>query len=201
MAHTEGLVTELSLDPFRVRRTIPLTGLGVAPFESIGIGVDGQDRVWVASSQGGDDVGVATRVDPEVGAVDRQVPVGAAPHVQGDLAGARVRSDLVAEASTTRIFEGCGEAGATDWRALHVAGSPGSSGRIAVAVRAAETVADLSAADFAEVGVVPETPPPFDLDIEDGGVIEVRVTLSVDGSVGPPRVERIGVEWRCPGPD
>lgn len=201
IAHTAGQVSEVLTSPLRVLRTLDLAGREREPFESIGVAWDGGDRVWVASSQGGGDgAGIATRVDPEAGAVTAQIPVGRAPHVQGDLTGSRVRWDLVPSASLFRVFEGCGPEEPTAWLRLHLDAAPGSTGTVRVAARHGASRADLAEAMFRPVGEVPAGDAPFELDLPEGGVVEVRLTLEASGAVGAPRVTRVGVEWACPGP-
>ena len=70
-----------------------------------------------------------------------------------------------------------------------------------VDVRHAVTEAGLAAAAWTRLGEIPDAPSPWALTLPVGGVIEVRLTLEVDGQIGAPRVRRVGVEWRCPGPD
>ena len=202
VAHTSGLVSEIALDPLRVRQTWPLASATAAPIETIGIAVDAAGSVWTASSQGGaGDDGIATRLDPGSGEVTAQLEVGRAPHVQGDLSGTRVHAQLVPSASITHVFEGCGADQPTRWLNVHAAASGGSSGRVIVEARHAGRVEDLPGASFAPLGAIPDAPAPWALDLPEGGALELRLTLEVGGRAGAPRVRRIGVEWRCPGPD
>lgn len=201
-AHTSGLMSRVRLDPLRASDTFEIVSDTVTPFETIGIAIDADGMVWTASSQGGaGDDGIATRIDPESGEVLAQVEVGRAPHVQGDLAGARVRYALVPEASQSHVFEGCGPDVPTEWVRVHVAGTFGNGGTVRVEARHAADRAALASASYAVLGTVPTDPSPFALSVPDGGVIEVDVTLAAEGASGAPRLRRIGVEWRCPGPD
>jgi hypothetical protein len=59
----------------------------------------------------------------------------------------------------------------------------------------------LTSEPFVVLGVLPPDASPFELTAPDGGVLEVRLTLSTRYYDGAPRVERVGVEWGCPGPD
>lgn len=145
-------------------------------------------------------MGVATRVDSEEEAVDAQVTVGRAPHVQGDLAGSRVRFARVERGSATHVFEGCGPELETEWVRVHVAANPGSNGFVTLEARHAPSASELAAAPFVTLGTLPNDPAPYALSFPAGGVVEVRLTLSIDGASGAPRVRRIGLEWRCPGP-
>jgi hypothetical protein len=202
MAHTPGYASEVTIDPLSVRHTYALEGDSIEPFETIGVAVDALEQVWAISSQGGGPGrrGVATRIDPSTGEVTAQVIVGGAPHVQGDLTGARVRYGLVQRASATHVFRGCTSIGPTTWLRAHVDTSPGTNGRVTLEARHAETEAALASASFVRLGTAPDEPAPYDLSFPEGGVIEIRLTLEVDGSIGAPRVRRVGVEWRCPGP-
>lgn len=201
VAHTAGELSEVALDPLRVRRTLPLSSEAMSPFETIGAAFDAHGQVWTVSSQGGPDgVGLATRVDPVRGEVTAQVPIGRAPHVQGDLAGSRVRRSLVSRGSTSHVFRGCGEEVPTEWRNLHVFATPGSNGRVTLEVRHAAQESELEAVPFVRLGSIPEEPAPYSLELPRGGAVEVRLTLEAEGAAGAPRVRRVGLEWRCPGP-
>lgn len=200
-AHTAAMASQVEVTPVRVTETLGLVS-SESPFETIGVGIDAAGQVWTVSSQGGPDgAGLATRLDPESGVVRAQVPVGRAPHVQGDLTGSRLRIAPVPEAELTNVFEGCVPTADTQWLNVHVAGSPGANGRIALEVRHAADRAGLASAPWVEVGALPDSTSPWALDFPDGGVLEVKLILSVDGLGGAPRVRRVGLEWRCPGPD
>ncbi len=203
IAHTAAMASHVTFDARpRVDETWSVGDDAVTPVETIGVAVDAAAQVWTVSSQGGPDGrGVATRLDPETGAIGAQVTVGLAPHVQGDLTGSRLRVAPVPSASTTEVFEGCVPAADTEWLNLHVAGTPGGQGSITLEARHAPDRAGLSAAAWVTLGTIPDDPAPYPLAFPAGGVLEVRLTLSVDGLAGAPRVRRVGVEWRCPGPD
>ncbi len=202
MAHTGAMVSSVSVDPFRVDEALSLIDATTTPVETIGVAVDPFGQIWGVSSSGGPDgVGVATRLDPTTGEVTAQVPLGRAPHVQGDLIGNRVRYRLVERASATHVFAGCGPEIETEWLNVHIAADPGAYGRVIVEARHAATEAGLAAAAWTELGVVPDRPSPWALSFPTFGFLEIRLTLEVDGRTGAPRVRRVGVEWRCPGPD
>jgi sugar lactone lactonase YvrE len=201
IAHTGGLVSELALGPLRVRRSIDLRTDGATPNETIGMGADTLGHVWAVSRDGGEaGTGLVSRIDLPGGAVSATVPVGHAPHTQGDITGAMLASELVPEGSESHVFTGCADE-ATEWRDLHVEADPGSAGSILIEARRAEDVAGLAAATYVAVGVLPDMASPFPLSFAPGGVVEVRVTLSSASRLGAPRLERVGLEWRCSGPD
>ncbi len=99
------------------------------------------------------------------------------------------------------MFAGCGPDVETEWVNVHVAADPGAYGRVIVEARHATSEAGLGAATWVALGVIPDRPSPWALAFPAGGVLELRLTLEVDGRIGAPRVRRVGVEWRCPGPD
>ncbi len=201
MAHTPGNVSEVAIDPLRIRNTYSVAGEGVTPFETIGVAVDALDQIWTVSSQGASGGrGVATRLDPDSGDVTAQVVVGGRPHVQGDLTGARVRTGLVPSASATHVFHGCAGGAATTWLRAHVDADPGTNGSVMLEARHAASESELTGQSFVALGTLPDQPPPYELSFPDGGVVEVRVTLTVSGAIGAPRVRRIGLQWMCPGP-
>ena len=204
VAHTAAEVSEVTLAPLRIRETWSVASEAATPLETIGVGVDAAGQVWTVSSQGGeDDRGVATRLDPDEGEVTAQVTVGEAPHMQGDLTGTRTNLVHAEEGSLTRIFEGCPAEAPTRWLQLHLAAREGTGGEIEIEVRHAASREGLSGASFTSLGVRPGEPaPPWSLEsLPEGGVVEVRLTLRMSDASGAPRVRRVGVEWRCPGPE
>jgi hypothetical protein len=108
------------------------------------------------------------------------------------------------------VFDGCGpldrspdpeRAGPpSTWLRLHVTATLGVDAAVQVEARHAGTRAELGDAKFVVLGELPGDTPPFELDFDPGGVVEVRLTLRVTGRIGAPRVSRVGLEWRCPGP-
>jgi hypothetical protein len=155
----------------------------------------------VSREGGPDGVGVASRLDLPSGAVSASVPTGRAPHTQGDLTGAMRGDAFVESGSETHVFDGCEVDGPTEWRDLHIEGDAGAAGQILVEARHAIDRSSLPSASFVTVGVMPDMPSPFALSFPLGGVVEVRVTLSTASRGGAPRLRRVGLEWRCSGPD
>lgn len=197
LAHTGASVSELGLDPFTVRRTFDLTG-EAGPTETIGIALG--RYVWAISRESAAGApGVATAIDPASGSILGSVPVGFAPHTQGDLTGIQ-RFDVPATGSLDHVFSGCGD-GMTRWIAVHVAADLGSNGTLTVESRHAATEGELEGASFGLLGELSASSPPYPLSLPGGGVLEVRVTLNANAHFGGPRLTRIGVEWACPGPD
>lgn len=202
VAHTAGLMSEVNLVPLGTRRMFGLEALGVSPIESVGAAVDSLGHAWAISSQGGEGgMGVASRVDLETGLVDAQVTVGLAPHVQGDLTGARRTGEPRPEASATHVFEGCGADEPTQWLRLHGTLDRGTRGEVELAVRHASSRAALASAAFDIIATFGADAFPVELTLPEGGVVEVRVILRIEGSLGLPRLFGLGLEHRCPGPD
>lgn len=202
VAHTGGRVSQLSLDPFALVDTFELDGMSVEPFESIGIGADSLGNVWVASGQAADEVdGVATRVSAADGEVTAQVVVGRSPHTQGDLTGQKLLGGFVDAGVSEHVFTGCVPAAETQWQRIHLGVELGAAGSVEVAARHAADEAGLSSATYEVLGALPDDDDPFEVDFPDGGVVEVRLTLSTSARDGAPRVSRVGLEWRCPGPE
>ncbi len=201
VAHTSGLVSELGVTPLQVRRTIDLRSLGTTPTSTIGMAADTLGHVWAVSEDGGEGgVGVASRIDLPGGVLSAAVSTGRSPHTQGDLTGSTLDGAFVEEGSETHVFLGC-ENDSTEWRNLHVEADPGSAGEITIEARRAADATGLDAEPFVLIGVLPESTSPFPLSFTAGGVLEVRVTLRSASRLGAPRLARIGIEWRCSGPD
>lgn len=194
VAHTDGRLSEIRLDPLEVAQTFSL-----APaLDSIGVGAT-ERGLWVASGVGGPgDDGLATRVDPSTGDVV-SVVVGRTPHTQGDLTGAKLLGAFVPEGRDARVFEGCAD-DATRWRSLHVSAVAGG-GTVSVSVRHAASTEGLASAAFEERGEADGPDVVFPLDLPEGGVVEVELVLRAGSVDGAPRVRRVGIEWQCPGPD
>jgi len=200
VAHTAGRMSRIAPDGSRVLETVELASADAEPFESIGVGVDGFGQVWIASSQGGaGGVGVATRLSADDGSVIAQVPVGLSPHTTGDLTGAELRGGFESEGQSSHVFEGCFD-GDTEWLRIHVSSLAGASGSVEVSARHAASAAALSTAAWVVLGSFPTDPLPYALDFPDGGVVEVRLVLRTSDRDGAPRVQRLGLEWFCPGP-
>lgn len=200
VSHTDGRISRVSVSPFRVEQTMPLASGTTAPLESIGTAVDSLGHAWVVSETGSTEgTGVATRVDRATMTPSAQVTVGMSPHTQGDLTGSSLQGAFVPEGVSSHIFHGC-DGGGTTWIALRATVHNSSASHVQVDVRHAEDEAGLSAADFLELATYPNSTPAFPLAFSQGGVLEVRLTLTTTSRVGAPRVERVGVEWSCPGP-
>ncbi len=200
VVHTGGTLTQIASRTLTVERIAQLAAMDVVPVETIGVGVDSLGYVWAISRDGGPGgVGVATRFDVAMGVVDAQVPVGLAPHTQGDLTGASLFGEPEPMGSASHVFTGCAPE-TTRWGRVHVALEPGTHGGATIEVRHAARVEDLGAATYAALGTLPDESAPFTLALPEGGAIEVRVTLFVEGRIGAPRLSRLGVEWQCPGP-
>ena len=201
IAHTGGFVSELSLDPLRVLRTVPIALGERAPRETVGMAADSLGNVWAISSRGDDDErGFATRIDAITAAPEAEVRVGHAPHTQGDLSGVMRFGELVREGSSSHVFEGCGSNEATRWLRVHTSAYAGTRGHVRYEARHAATREGLASASFVTLGTLPEESPPWELSFPEGGVIELRLTLTSDAELGAPRVRRVGLEWQCPGP-
>jgi hypothetical protein len=130
--------------------------------------------------------------------------VGLGPRGGGDLTGLALGEEFVPEATVSHVFAGsCASAGvgnATRWKAVHVIAEVGAGGSVQVDVRWAENVDALAGASFSTAGTFPEAAD-YPLSFPDDGAIEVRLTLRSAQAIGAPRVERVGAEWACSGPD
>ena len=200
VAHTDGRISRVLLDPFASIETFDLTALDEVPTESIGV-AEALGDIWVVSSRGTDPAfGVATRVDGQTGEVTAQVPLGSSPHSQGDMSGAKREAAFVPEASTAHVFEGCAD-GETTWVQLHVEADVSPGAAVEVAARHAVDRSALAAQAFVAVGQLRDDRSPFPLDFPPRGVVEVQLTLRTEARDGAPRVRRVGLEWSCPGPD
>lgn len=207
VAHTDGRISVLDIAPtFALRETFSLAGHERTPLETIGIGIDQDGNVFAASSLGGEeDLGVVTRFDAADHVVERQVTVGFAPHTQGDLTGGKLLAGFVPEASQTRVFTGCGSLDPTRWQRVHTVADLGNGGELAIAIRQAEDEAGLAEAEWIEVGLAEGGRDSLELlgptSVPNGGVVELRITLRSASRDGAPRVDQVGVEWLCEGPD
>lgn len=198
VAHTDGRVSRIRMRPLQRLDTLDLGGLGISPLEAIGVGIDDIGHFWAASSQGEPDNGVLTRIDIDDLEVSAQVPLGLLPHVQGDLTGAKRAGGFVSDGTSSHVFEGCPER--TDWLRAHVAADVRGGGRVVLSARHAASRSELEAASFVVLGELPDDESPFELSFPVGGVVEVRLDLSVTDRDGAPRVQRVGLEWACPEP-
>jgi streptogramin lyase len=204
VAHSDGRATVVSLETFSVVTTIDLDlgpGEPLRPRDTVGAASDGLGHVWLVSEAGGPNGGgVASRVDGVARSVDAQVEVGLSPHAQGDLSGWQRLGEREPEGTARRVFLGCETGFATDWQRLHLDVTPGAGGSVALAIRRAERVEALAAEAFVPLGVFPGVALPIDLEVADGGVIEVEVVLRSGSHRSAPVLRRLGIEWGCGGP-
>ena len=205
VVYTSGKLAELARDPLSIGAASDLASGGVTPFESVAVAADSGERLWIVSTQGGaQGRGLATRFDPALGMVTAQVSVGVGPRGGGDLTGLALGEEFVREASISHVFSGsCADAGvgnSTRWKALHILAEVGAGGSVQVEVRWAAAVDVLADSGFTTVGIFPEENA-FPLSVPQDGVIEVRLTLRSAQAIGAPRIERVGAEWACAGPD
>ncbi|QQR90066.1 MAG: hypothetical protein IPJ88_18290 [Myxococcales bacterium] len=200
VAHTDGRVSTYLLSDLSHEQTIDLWTAGHEPYESIGLASDPlRDTIWVISSSDNfGETGIATRIDATSLQVLAHLPVGLGPHNQGDLIGSKRSNVFVPEGQSSAVFEGCQDAQSTEWLRIHLEADAGSSGQIALSVRHADSVENLSNSTFEPVGSFPSDSFPVALDLPQGGVIEVMVRLGVTDRDGAPRLKQVGVEWSCP---
>jgi hypothetical protein len=207
VTHTAGRLTRISHAPLALDGTYSLGSAGLAPYDSSAISGDDTGRLWIASGSGGPGgLGLLTRFDVAGGRVTAQTPLGFLPRPEGDLTGARRFSELEPEGAASHVFTGCtrsessGSTTGTTWRALHIAGVVGMGSAVEAEARHAETREALDDAAYVSLGVLPDDPSPFPLDLPEGGVLEIRLTLRSTNHHGGPRIARAGLEWSCPGP-
>jgi len=84
---------------------------------------------------------------------------------------------------------------------VHLIWAAGVGSEVVVEARHAESADDLADASWTLLGTLPQDDPPFDMDFETGGAVELRLSLAVMGYLGAPRIYHVGLEWVCPGPD
>jgi streptogramin lyase len=205
VVYTSGQLAELARNPLAIGPASDLRSDGITPFESVAVAADSRERLWIVSTQGGaDGRGLATRFDPAVGRATAQVTVGLGPRGGGDLTGLALGEEFVREATVSHVFAGsCANAGvgnATRWKAVHLVAEVGAGGSVQVELRWADSVEALAAVSFSTAGTFPDVAD-YPLDVPDDGAIEVRLTLRSEQAIGAPRVERVGAEWSCTGPD
>jgi streptogramin lyase len=204
IAHSDGRATVVSVASFSVVTTVDLDlgpGEPLRPRDTVGAATDGLGRVWLVSEAGGPSGGgLATRIDATARSVDAQVEVGRSPHAQGDLSGWQRVGEREPEGIARHVFLGCETGFATDWQRLHLDATPGAGGSVAVSIRRAERVEALPSEPFVPLGVFPGVALPIDLDVADGGVIEVEVVLRSGSHRSAPVLRRVGIEWGCGGP-
>ncbi|MBK6807421.1 MAG: hypothetical protein IPG81_00680 [Sandaracinaceae bacterium] len=194
VAHTDGRASRLALDPLRVMQTVDLGG----PIETLGAAADAAGRIWLVSSQESFGVsrGRASALNATTGAPMASVDLGTLPHAQGDLSGGRLLGVAAPEGTASHVFMGCGNE-LTRWDRLHVSWLAGADSSVEVWLRHATTAAGLAAVSFEQVLLLPGGEVPVDLSLPTGGVVEVRLVMRTAARDGAPRVERVGLEWRC----
>jgi hypothetical protein len=211
VVYTSGQIARVEREPLQLMAAASLASEAASPFETIAVSADTLGQLWSVSTQGGPaGVGVATRFDPVMAMVTAQVPVGMGPRGSGDLSGYSLGGDFAREGAATHVFGGCGREGRdtesdtpnarTEWLSLHIEALLGASASLDLAWRHAMNESALAQASFQMLSDPPESGV-FPLEIPNGGVVELRLTLHSPAAIGAPRVARVGLEWRCPGPD
>ncbi|MDH5673444.1 MAG: hypothetical protein OEZ06_14920 [Myxococcales bacterium] len=212
VAHTAGSVSRFQHEPLSHTETFTLASDDLRPIDTLALSTDSRGALWLVSSRGGQsDRGLLTRFDPMAGAASAQLEVGFAPRALGDMTGGRRLGRFAEYGSARHVFEGCQRPELdpkaeviiepTRWIALHVTSIGAPEGGILVSARHAGDRDGLERAPWTELGELPGDEPPFALDFETGGLVEVRVELHAARWLGAPRVARIGLQWQCPGPD
>jgi len=198
--HTAARLSRVRRDPLAIAETFELAGRGTSPIETTALGADSRGRLWIVSSMGGaDGTGVLTGFDPVARQVRSQLSVGVLPRPRGDITGNRRLGAFVPEGTAQHRFDGCSD-GATQWGTLHVAWVGGDGAAAVLEARWAPVPAMLAEAKWQRLGSLPDDEEPFALDFDEGGVVEVRLTLRSAHRLGAPRIARVGLEWRCAGP-
>jgi streptogramin lyase len=212
VVYTSGQIGSVEWDPLHADDALELRMGDDVPFETVALSADSLGQLWAVSVQGGPDQrGLVTRFDPQGKQPTAAVPVGRGPRALGDFTGMALGEDFAPEGQASHVFYGCeGDDQAADpkragiltrWGALHVAALLGRSASVQIEVRRADNSDALSAQQFQNVAQLPAADSIFPLDLQDGGVVEVRLTLHSPAAIGAPRIARVGLEWQCPGPE
>jgi hypothetical protein len=211
LAYSSGAVARLGDTSLQPSEAVSLGSEGLTPFETFALTADASEQLWALSTQGGPaGVGLATRIDPATARVTAQVPVGRGPRAGGDPSGGALGGQFEHEGSVSHVFGGCGREARladgvsqsqTDWLNVYVTALAGPGGMVSVSVRHAANEAELATAAYAVIGELPRDTSPLPLQLPSGGVIELELRLVSEDAIGAPRVARVGVEWRCSGPE
>jgi streptogramin lyase len=211
VTYSSGQIARLAPESLQPQAANSLAADGLAPFETFALSADGLGQLWAISTQGGPEgVGLATRFDPATRQVSAQVPVGRGPRAGGDLSGSASGGEFERSGRATHVFGGCGREvretdavsqGETQWLNLRVVALFGAGAKVSVSVRHAQRIEQLPDAIYKALGELPRDASPFALSLPEGGAIEVALDLESSHAIGAPRVARVGVEWRCPGPE
>jgi streptogramin lyase len=211
LAYSSGAVAKLPAASLQPSAAIALGAETLTPFETFALTMDAAGQLWALSTQGGPGgVGLATRIDPATARVTAQVPVGRGPRAGGDPSGGALGGQFEREGSVSHVFGGCGREARladgvsqsqTDWLNVYVSALSGAGGKVSVSVRHAANEEGLAEATYAVIGELPRDTSPLALRLPSGGVIELELRLGSENAIGAPRVARVGVEWRCSGPE
>jgi hypothetical protein len=178
-----------------------------------GIAVDADGKIWGINRR--DDVGTANVITPGPTIDDNPVmprigPVLSSPYTYSDMTGLQLRLATNPRGWYRTVHEGCMEGGPpTDWGELHWRAETPAGTRLTFRVRTANTIAELSAATWVIVAMVPPDAPPADVGaalsaagVTPGRYLNVEVILesmrSSATEVITPRVLEIRQEFTCP---
>lgn len=180
---------------------------------TFGIGVDFDEQVWAfgindqTTGEGNATVIDIATEDTQL-AMDDCGGIGCLSwvYVRGDISGLQRRNALNPAGSWSRLFDGCGDGGTTDWRRVVIDAVTPAGSNIVVSARTADAPDQLALAPWVVVGTVPDDGLELDLDapfaaasIEDAAYLEVKVLLqSLDHSTSP-ELHGVSVQYGCEG--
>jgi len=195
VADTNYGVHRLDADTMGVSANLPLPSGGF-----VGMAVDFNGQAW-AVSRGGSQ---AFRIDPATNA-SQAFPTGPQPYTYSDMTGFQLQNAAPPLGLYNAVLEGCGPE--AQWLELSWEATTPSGTFVQFRARTAETLADLAAAEWANVAKQPDDTSPADLaaaleTARPGGsfgtFLEIGITLSSASTDYTPELESLRVTSSCP---
>lgn len=203
-----ALVYRIDNDDAMAYRTIDTPGT-----ITFGIGVDFDEQVWAFGiNDQSTGVGNATVID--IDTEDTQLALNDCGgtdclswvYVRGDISGLQRRNALNPAGSWSRIFDGCGDGGETDWTRVVVDGVTPAGSNLVVSARTADAPDQMLGAPWVVIGTIPDDGNELDLDapfaaqsIEDAAYLEVKVVLQSLDHATSPELHGVQVQYGCEG--
>jgi hypothetical protein len=162
------------------------------PCTGIGVGMDNNNRVWVASGNG-----YATGVDRTTGAVMMRSPDVGDLYTYSDFTGYTLRTFTAPQGSFKTIFAGCGASVATHWKLLSWDATVPAQTQLKFFVRSAATKADLNQPGT-KLG--PFSKSPTDLQaakVPDGNYLQVEAQMVSLDKTSTPTLKSVAVSFEC----
>lgn len=162
------------------------------PCNGIGVGMDNDNKVWVAAANG-----YATAVDRTTGEISRRSPDVGSLYTYSDFTGYTLRTFTAPQGSFKTTFQGCSASAKTHWKTLSWQANVPANTKLRFFVRAAATKADFNQPGT-RYGPFETSP----VDLEAAGVpsqplLQVEVVFVSNDKTSSPSLKDLRASFAC----